>query len=229
MIKYRLVDDPDNPGKKKKEIIYSDMIELDDLVAEIPGGFAMKETYKKIIYDFFETAFHVAQKEGRSVATPLINIKPTGRIDENGEYEIDVFPGDELQKAINNFKMVKVEGDPEPDPVKIHFVHDLLSDTTNKYITPGGIVEINGKFLKIRPYKKDGSHCESLTFHTLKTGKVINIGNILTNTVHKLVIELPEDMPEEDGNFVIITGMFNDDKKMRPQGKSKTLKVKRSG
>jgi hypothetical protein len=226
MIKYRLVDDPDNPGKKKKEIIYSDLIEIDDLVAEIPGAFAMKDTYKKIIDDFFETAFNVARKEGKTVNTPLINIKPTGKIDENGDYEIEVSPGEELQSAINNFKMVKVEGNPEPDPVKISFVHDLLSDTTNQYLTPGGIVEINGKFLKIRPYHNK-SGAESLTFHTLHTRKVININILLTNTVHKLVVELPDDMPKEEGHFVIITGMFDDPEKMRPIGKSKKLKVRK--
>ncbi len=228
MIKYRLVDDPKKPGKKVAELIHSDLLDIDDIVAELPGGFAMKDKYKKIIYDFFNTAFEQARKEGKTVNTPLLLIKPTGKIDENGEFEIEVTPGEALQEAIKKVKLVEVEGEPEPDPVKISFVHDLLSDSTNKYITPGGIIEISGKFLKIRPFQGNGEQ-ESLSFCMEKTGESFKIENILTNSVHKIVAELPEDLPEGAGYLTITTGMFDNPKKMRPSGKSKLLIVKPIG
>ena len=96
-------------------------------------------------------------EDGGAVNTPLFNIYPsiagvfnsaTDNFDpRRHRVKTNVTPGKRLKKANEGIKVQKVQtADPVPFILE---VRDILSDTANDLLTPGGVIQIQGGRLKL--------------------------------------------------------------------------------
>ncbi len=193
-MRYRVVPDPET-GLFKAEIHDPQEISLTDLLlsTDMPDALVKKDEYEKIFNDFFNI-IHENALNGIGFTSDFIEVIPTQSDDpEAPPYE--VIPGTKLQqgfdKAMENVEMVKVEGD-IPTPVQIDSFHDLLSDQKDEVITPGGMAEIEGDYLKI--IHPDAAE-EGVFFTNTQTQEVFKSCEYLINAPFKLTFNLPEVMP----------------------------------
>ncbi|MDR0614260.1 MAG: DUF4469 domain-containing protein [Dysgonamonadaceae bacterium] len=104
---------------------------------------AMKATEAEVITDWVT--------EGDSILTKTVHIHPTipGTVKEGEhpkEAAIKVTPGKLLAEAAKKIRLQHTE---PMSQIRIEFVHDIQSNTTNDTITRGGTVKITGYKLKI--------------------------------------------------------------------------------
>jgi hypothetical protein len=173
---------------------------------------AMMETREKIILR------RIAHGESANLRLVNIHFGIPGAFKE-GEYPADavarITPSKELAAAVkkNNLRNV------EPSvALKIDYVEDVLSGTTNEYITNGGNVKIFGHNLKIVEKKPDipqpnegglpeppQCRVEFISLEDPETSYPVPAINLVTNNPSELLIVAPGMIPGEQVQLKITT------------------------
>ena len=160
------------------------------------------------IEEFFDEVCAIVE-DGGSVNTPLFNTQPSvpGVFDSATDnfdprrhrVRTNLMLGTRLRKATAAIKVQKVQtADPAPFILE---VHDVLSDTTNELLTPGGVVQIRGGRLKFVP----GNPANGI-FLIDEQAQPVRLDVIVENKPARLIAMLPADLPLEVRTTLIATG-----------------------
>lgn len=125
-----------------------------------------------------------------------------------------------LRELASNVEIVVLG--PAPDPAYIAEVYDVLSKTTNEFLTPGGNMIISGHLIKVVP-DEHGDEREIgayLGFMNGITQVLVRIPEPLTiNTSGQIIAQVPEMLPGKDW-FIEIRTFYS--------GSGKPLKTRRA-
>jgi len=137
-------------------------------------------------------------EDGGAINTPLFNTQPSisgvfhGAADafdpRRHRIKTNLAAGTAMRKATVGIKTQKVQA-VEPIPYILE-VHDVLSDTVNEQITPGGVLQIWGGRLKIVPENPYNG-----VFLIDEAANVIKLPVIIENKPSRLIVMLPADVP----------------------------------
>jgi hypothetical protein len=130
--------------------------------------------------------------DGDAVLTRTVHIHPSvPGVYKDGEYPTEAAvrttPTKELSEAIKKTPLQHTE---PISPIRIEFVHDIPSDTTNDKITRGGTVKIKGHNLKIEG-KAPTVGIEFLSVEDPEVTYDVASKNILLNNPSELMIIAP--------------------------------------
>ncbi|WP_310686760.1 DUF4469 domain-containing protein [Aliifodinibius sp. S!AR15-10] len=101
---------------------------------------------------------------------------------------LNISPGSRLQEVADNISSRKVTRR-QRRPRIVH-VKDYESGTTNRKLTPGGVVEIYGSLLKHDPGDE-----EQGVFLIPKGGNEMKAGPFMQNKPSRLMVALPDELP----------------------------------
>jgi hypothetical protein len=137
-------------------------------------------------------------EDGGAINTPLLNTQPSiagvfhGAADtfdpRRHRVKTNISQGTAMRRATTAIKTQKVQT-AEPIPYILE-VHDVLSDTVNELLTPGGVLQIRGGRLKMMPDNPDNG-----IFLTDDTGMVIKMPVVIENKPARLIVMIPPDLP----------------------------------
>jgi hypothetical protein len=137
--------------------------------------------------------------DGDAVLTRTVHIHPTvPGVYKDGEYPsravVRATPTKELSEAIKHTPLQHTE---PVSPIRIEFVHDVPTDTTNDKITRGGTAKIKGHNLKIAgPDPTVG--IEFISVEDPEAIYRVAAKNILINNPSELMIIAPLMVPGEE-------------------------------
>lgn len=206
---------PVSKGSKSEDDIMDYMIDR---------GSTVTKAESKAVLEEFGAAMIYLLKEGYTINTPLFKISPsiTGVFtDENDvfdanrhQFNLNINAGDRLAVVPQLIKLKKVEATTAlPLPKKLT---DVGSGTQNSALTPGGVVKITGKRMKINPEAPEQG---VYLVHSKQTFKV---ASFVTSRPAELVFVLPDKMPAGDYTLEIWGEVNNN---MRVGRLEDTLKV----
>jgi hypothetical protein len=163
-------------------------------------------------------------EEGNAVNTPLFNAQPSiagvfhGANDnfdpKRHRVKTNLTAGTRLKKATAAIKTQKtIIQNPLPYILE---VHDMLSDTVNDAITPGGVLQIWGGRLKLFTANPDNG-----IFLTDETGKATKLNMVVENKPARLIAMLPAELAPGTYNLEVRTTLTTSSKE------TKTMKTGR--
>lgn len=160
---------------------------------------ALPPTMVEAVLEEYCRAVEWAIEDGMRISTPLINIQASiqGTFADEDErmypgrqrMVLKALPGKRLGALIKRLKAEKVAPKyPCPEPKQLE---DIFSDTSNRNITPGGIIRLRGKRLKF-----DSEDIQQGIFLT-RAGHAqpLRLGKAVTNTPSQLLMKVPDDLP----------------------------------
>ena len=163
-------------------------------------------------------------EDGGAINTPLFNTQPSiagvfhGAADmfdaRRHRIRTNLSVGTAMRRATASIRTQKVQTT-EPAPYILE-VHDVLSDTVNEQITPGGVLQIWGGRLRIVSENLDNG-----VFMIDDTGNAIKMPVVIENKPSRLIVMMPTDMPAGTYTLEVRTSFVNSSKE------SKNLKTRR--
>lgn len=161
-LKYGLVSNELTPDPNdQRAVVYVDIVKtLEDIVDEMIGrGSTITKAEAMSTMEEYYRAVAIFLGQGCTVSTPAYNITPVikGVFEDDderfnpGKHELylNIRPNTRLKEAAKNIAVEYVESDGQQPRIKK--LYDLVSETTSKQITPGGIAHLKGKLLKFDP------------------------------------------------------------------------------
>lgn len=137
-------------------------------------------------------------EDGGAINTPLFNTQPSvagvfhGAADtfdpRRHRVRTNLSQGTAMRRATASIRTQKVQT-AEPAPYILE-VHDVLSDTVNEQLTPGGVLQIWGGRLKIAT-----ENPENGVFLIDDAGNAIKMPVVIENKPSRLIVMLPADIP----------------------------------
>jgi hypothetical protein len=174
------------------------------------------------VNEFFEEVCNIIEN-GDGVNTPLFNTFPSisgvfdGAADtydpKRHKCRINISAGTQLNAAGQKIKTEKVVV-PDPQPYIIE-VRDIVSDTVNETLTPGGVIQLRGARLKFLT-DQDGNGI----FLINESGVATRLAVIVENKPARLMAMLPADLPQ---------GIYTVEVRTSYAGSGKPRKSVRSG
>ena len=169
------------------------------------------------IDEFFKESSMIIE-DGGALNTPLMNTQPSiagvfhGATDvfdpKRHRVKTNVFPGKMLQKATAGIKTQKAQtADPMPFILE---VHDVLSDTFNEQLTPGGVIQIWGGRLRLAT-----ENPENGIFLTDDLAQTIKLTTIIENKPARIIAMLPQDLPAGTYTLELRTSFVNSGKESK--------------
>lgn len=191
-LKYGLTDNGLTPDEEdQRAVMYVDEVKvLEDLVDEMigRGSTVTKAEALSVIEEYYD-AMTKFLGEGYTITTPAYNVTPRIRgvfTDKKERYDpnkhrlyLSVKPKARLKEALRHIKLEYRKSNGQ-QPL-IDELYDLVSESTNEQLTPGGIAHLNGELLKF-----DGADPQQ--------GIFFKSGNQETRVVPKMVAR---NMPSE--------------------------------
>ena len=138
-------------------------------------------------------------ENGDAVITPIVNIYPGMTGVYNGATDsfdpkrhrcrANLTAGTQLNAAVKKIKTEKIVV-PESLPYILE-VKDILSDSVNDILTPGGVIQLRGCKLKLAPtIPEDGIYL------TEENGAVVKLATLVENKPARLMAMIPADLPQ---------------------------------
>lgn len=155
-----------------------------------PEVLAMSEARAEIIKDWIA--------DGDAVLTRIVHIHPTvPGVYKDGEYPtgavVRATPSKELSEAIKKTPLQHTE---PVSPIRIEFVYDQQSSTTNDKVTRGGTVKITGHNLKIAG-EDPAVGVEFISMEDPEAIYKVPSKNILINNPSELMVVAPMMVVDE--------------------------------
>ncbi|MCG8525152.1 MAG: DUF4469 domain-containing protein [Opitutales bacterium] len=208
MLKYELVENPltPNPNDRFARIAKLRSYDMEQVLEQmLRRGTSMSPGDAKLVLDVFVATVKDLVEEGSAVRTPLFNIKPSisGVFEGSDDYyderrhqiKIHLSTGIALKEAVDEIQTEKVGGN--SNQPQVYRVVDAKSQSVNDRITPGGVITVTGKRLKLNPANpEDGAYLISQS-----TGEETRIDQIIDNVPSRLMLQLPHEM--EDGQYAL--------------------------
>jgi len=151
-------------------------------------------------------------EEGGAFTTELFNAQPsiagvfTGATDafdpKRHRVKTNLSAGTRLKKATAAVKTRKVQT-AEPLPFIVE-IHDVVSNTVNEQITPGGVIQIRGGRLKLAE-----ANTENGVFLTDEQGQTVKMPNIVENKPARLIVMIPAELPAGTYTVEVRTSFLN--------------------
>ena len=151
-------------------------------------------------------------EEGGAFTTELVNAQPSiagvfnGAADtfdpKRHRVKTNLTAGTRLKKATAEVKTRKVQT-AEPLPFIIE-IHDVLSNSVNEQITPGGVIQIRGGRLKLAE-----TNPENGVFLTDEQGQTVKMPNIVENKPARLIVMIPADLTQGTYTVEVRTSFLN--------------------
>ncbi len=182
---------PVTPGSKNEEDIIDYMVDRGSTVTKAEAKATLEE---------FGGALIFMLKEGYAINTSLIKIVPSisGVFTDSDDVfdptrhkvNLNIKAGDRLVGVPSLIKVKKIEANVAlPSPKDLV---DIASGTQNSKLTPGGIVKVTGKRMKIRPEEPEQG------VFLVNGAQTLQVGTLVTNRPSELVFVLPDTMPAGD-------------------------------
>ena len=179
---------PVTKGSKSEDDVIDIMIDRGSTVTKGEAKANLEEFCAAIIY---------LLKEGYTINTPLFKIAPSiGGVftDENDVFDparhqinINLNPGERLAVVPQLIKVKKIEAtNTLPFPKDLV---DVTSGAQNSTLTPGGVVKLTGKRMKINPDEPEQG------IYLVSGAQTIKVDTIVTNHTSELVFVLPATIP----------------------------------
>ncbi|MEP1095336.1 MAG: DNA-binding domain-containing protein [Cyclobacteriaceae bacterium] len=171
----------------------------EDLIDVMIGrGSTVTKAEALSVLEEFEAAVQQALEEGNSINTPLFRISASIQGVFLGESEsfkdnqhyvrLNVKPGSRIGEIAGNIDVQKVEAS-APQPNLVSF-RDVVSDTTNETLTPGGVGELTGSRLKI-----GADDPTQGIFLVAADGTSTQVATIIRNKPSNLIFMIPVGLP----------------------------------
>jgi hypothetical protein len=147
--------------------------------------------------------------DGYSVNLWQVHLHPTvpGTY-EDGEYPkeaiVRAIPSKEVCKAAKKISLRHVEA---VRPIRVEYLHDMKSNTTNDKITSGGTVKITGYNLKVEG-TLPSTGLEFISVEDPKTVYPVPVGDLIINNPLELILTAPA-MPKDERVKLKITSQFS--------------------
>ncbi len=202
---------------------------IDDIIDMMIGkGSTVTRAEAYSVIEEFNYAIEQILLSGVSVNTPMFNISPsiTGTFDtleekfdkSRHEVNININPGGRLGKIAALIPLEKVDADLRL-PVLKSFT-DIVSETQNAELTPGGIGHIKGDFLKL-----DTTDAQQGVFFIDKNSVETQVASIARNKPGELIFMIPNGLAK--GNYrVEVRSVFHNTKSLRTGTLAGQLTVK---
>ena len=158
-LKYGLADNELTPDQEdQRAVMYVDEVKLlEDLVDEMIGrGSTVTKAEALSVMEEYYQAIHKFLSQGYTITTPAYNITPRIRgvfKDKKERYDpnkhrlyLSMKPKARLKEALRHIKIEYRKSNGQ-QPL-IDELYDLVSESTNDQLTPGGIAHLNGELLK---------------------------------------------------------------------------------
>jgi hypothetical protein len=150
------------------------------------------------VNEFFEEVSKITE-DGETVNTPLFNTQLSmpgvykGVMDsfdaKRHSVKININPGTIMRDAVRKVKTEKIAvAEPLPHILE---VKDVMSDTVNDIITPGGVIQLRGGRLKFLTDQLDNG-----IFLMGENEAEFKIATIVENKPARLIAVLPADLPQ---------------------------------
>ena len=143
-------------------------------------------------------------EDGGAVNTPLLNTQPSiagvfhGTVDtfdpRRHRIRTNLTAGTALRRATDGIRTQKVQT-AEPTPFILE-VRDVLSESTNEQITPGGVLQIRGGRLKLGTESPENG-----VFLIDNDGNAVKITVVVENKPARLIVMLPADL--QSGTYTL--------------------------
>ena len=229
MLSYSLVDNLLTPAPNdfSAQTVNVRSFGLSDIVQRIMGrNPGLSAAQINAALEKFINEVCIIIDDGGAVNTPLFNTQPSisgvfhGATDSydprRHRIKTNLSAGTAMRKATAGIKTQKVQA-VETSPYILE-VQDVLSNTANEQITPGGVLQIWGGRLKLATENPDNG-----VFLIDDAGNALKLTVIIENKPSRIIAMLPADMPagtyhvEVRSSFVnaakesknIKTGRFN--------------------
>jgi hypothetical protein len=152
------------------------------------------------VNEFFDEVCTITE-EGDVINTPLLNTSFSmpkvyeGAMDsydpKRHSLKLNLSPGTHLRDAVKKVKPEKViVAEPLPHVLE---VKDIISDSVNETLTPGGVVQLRGGRLKFLPAEENNG-----IFLINEQNESIKLAVIVENKPARLIAVLPTELPEGD-------------------------------
>jgi hypothetical protein len=172
------------------------------------------------VSEFFDEVCTITE-EGDVINTPLLNTTFStpgvyeGAMDsydpKRHSVKLNLSTGKRLRDAVKKVKLEKViVAEPLPHVLE---VKDIVSESVNETLTPGGVIQIRGGRLKFLPAEADNG-----IFLVNEQGENIKLAIIVENKPAKLIAVLPTELAQGEYFLEIRTSYTSNGKP------SKTLK-----
>lgn len=177
---------------------------IEDIIRQItiPGSILKETECAAVIHDFFKAIAHNLE-EGHGFTSDYIRIHPkvTGVFTGKGDLfdperhckELSIVPKKAFKSAMDNIIVEKVEADVLQ--AEITSVYDLKSRQTDGVLSPGHMIEVHGRKLKLNTEMAD----EGIFLLNTNDDSEIKIEHIHTNRPGKLSAMLPDSL--SSGNY----------------------------
>ena len=201
MISYSLIDNhlTAAPNDFTAQTVNVRSFAMNDIVQRIMGrnpGLSAAQINASLEKFVHEVCLIV--EDGGAVNTPLFNTQPSiagvfhGAADtfdpRRHRVKTNLSQGTALRRATAAIKTQKTQtADPIPFILE---VHDVLSDTTNEQITPGGVLQIRGGRLKMATENPDNG-----VFLIDEAANAVKLPVVIENKPSRLIVMLPADIP----------------------------------
>jgi hypothetical protein len=214
MLEYTLIDNPLTPDPN-------------DCTAQPVNGrsYDLQAIYKRIssrypglspaqiaatVNEFIEEIGLITE-EGDTVTTPLLNTEFSmpgvyhGVVDsfdpKRHSMKLNLSTGTRLRDAVKKVKPTKVAvAEVLPHILE---VKDMLSDSVNDTITPGGVLQIRGNRLRFLPAEENNG-----VFFVNEQGQTIKLTVIIENKPARLIVMIPAELPQGE-YFVEVRTTFS--------------------
>jgi hypothetical protein len=169
------------------------------------------------VNEFIEEICAITE-EGEAVNTPLVNTQFStpgvyeGAMDsydsKRHSVRLNLVPGTRLREAVRKVKLEKVVvAEPLPHILE---VKDIVSNTVNETLTPGGVVQLRGGRLKFLPAETDNG-----IFLINEQGAETKLAVIVENKPARLIAVLPADLQRGDYSIEVRTSWTTSGKPMK--------------
>jgi HU-like DNA-binding protein/uncharacterized protein with Ig-like fold DUF4469 len=168
----------------------------------IRSGSTVTKAEALSVLEEYSRALEEHLMEGNNVVTPLYRISQSisGVFDSRSEafkkekhrININIHPGLRLREIRSQIAVERVEGTPA-HPVPIDF-KDVVSDSMNDVLTPGGVGELTGNDLKFDPAQSDQG-----IFLIAGDGTITRVSTIVRNKPSNLIFMITDGLAT--GNY----------------------------
>ena len=157
-------------------------------------------------------------EEGAAFTTELVNAQPSiagvfnGAADafdpKRHRVKTNLTAGTRLKKATAAVKTRKVQT-AEPAPFIIE-INDVVSNSVNEQITPGGVIQIRGGSLKLAL-----ANPENGVFLTDENGNTFKLNNIVENKPARIIVMIPSDIQQGTYTLEVRSSFINSAKEAK--------------
>ena len=231
-LKYGLVSNEltRDPLDQRAVVYVEEVKTLEDIVDEMIGrGSTITKAEALSGIEEYYGAIAKYLGEGYTISTPAYNITPVikGVFDNEEErfnpnkhqLYLSVKPNARLKEAVSHIALeYKETGGQQPFPKKLY---DLVSETTNEQLTPGGIAHLRGKLLKFDP--TDGQ--QGIFFRNGSQETKAALKTVARNMPSELIFMVPATLKK--GVYQVeVRAMLHGSKKLKVAKLSADLHVK---